>query len=103
MRIAPNEMKSSSKKCGTPFYHSPEQMREDAYWLSSKIDCWALGIIFFIIVEGHHPFATKNARDAIGMTQFTNRVLNESPKFAKTANLKYVHLITSLLDKVSKK
>ena len=40
--------------CGTPLYMSPELLFFKPY--SFQCDIWALGIIFFMIVCGEHPF-----------------------------------------------
>lgn len=83
---------------GTPYYQAPEQLAKEGAWFSTKIDCWALGIVFFTILEGRHPF--KSLGEEVNEREFKRRVLKESPTFTRTSNLKYVHLVTKLLEKV---
>lgn len=83
---------------GALYYQSPEQLKGTSQWLTPKIDCWALGIVFYCILEGKHPF--KDPGEDPEVIEFKRRVLHDKVKFSKTANLKYVHLVSSLLEKV---
>ncbi|KAG9401031.1 hypothetical protein AC1031_009783 [Aphanomyces cochlioides] len=53
------EMKGTS--CGTPSYMAPEVLLGHAY--GSAVDCWALGVVLFILLSGKAPFPGKNHAD----------------------------------------
>jgi hypothetical protein len=43
---------------GTPYYMSPELLKDQAY--DHKSDAWALGIVLYEMATGTHPFDAKN-------------------------------------------
>ncbi|KAK2956800.1 putative serine/threonine protein kinase [Blattamonas nauphoetae] len=45
---------------GNEAYKSPEALRGELY--SHKTDVWALGCLLFVLLEGRHPFATRNGQ-----------------------------------------
>lgn len=45
-------------RCGTPGYVAPELLRDQKYDL--KIDVYSLGLILFLILSGHEPFASAD-------------------------------------------
>ena len=44
---------------GTVAYMAPEVFRGEAY--GPEVDCWALGVIMFILLAGYHPFDRARA------------------------------------------
>jgi serine/threonine protein kinase len=54
--------KSDLTLCGTPFYMAPEMFSGVRY--NSKVDIWAIGVIFYEILLGRHPF-TANTLDEL--------------------------------------
>lgn len=48
--------KPSRYLCGTPGYMAPEVIRDRSY--TTKVDIWALGVVFYILVSGLMPFST---------------------------------------------
>lgn len=93
--IGHTTFKPFSKYAGTLYYQAPEQLRQDPSWLSQKVDCWALGIVFFIILEGRHPFIEPG--EEIDGEVLLQRISTKPPLFKKTVNLKYVQLVSGLL------
>jgi hypothetical protein len=81
------------------YYQAPEQLKLDSKWLSPKIDCWALGIVFFIILEGRHPYIEPG--EELQGEELLRRIYAQPPVFKKTVNLKYVQLVSGLLRVVS--
>ncbi|TQV88039.1 serine/threonine-protein kinase [Aliikangiella coralliicola] len=65
---AQNESTTSSKTSGTWECLSPEQLKGDE--ITDKTDVFALGIILFSTIYGHHPFISNNdpaeARERLG-------------------------------------
>lgn len=57
---------------GTPAYMSPERCMEEAYDL--RTDIYNLGLIFYEIVAGHHPFQAKTM-----MAMMANQISNMPP------------------------
>ncbi|KAM9954477.1 hypothetical protein ACTFIR_012908 [Dictyostelium discoideum] len=54
-----NKKNKKNKKClGTPFYMSPEVIKNSGY--GKTVDWWALGIIIFEMLSGQPPFISKN-------------------------------------------
>ncbi|KAJ1477390.1 kinase-like domain-containing protein [Baffinella frigidus] len=47
---------SSGAKIGTVLYMSPEQTEGDVSKIGAPADVWALGVIFYEILTGQHPF-----------------------------------------------
>jgi serine/threonine protein kinase len=56
--IETDEIRKPSKYlCGTPGYMAPEIIRDRSY--STKVDIWALGVVFYILLSGLMPFSIK--------------------------------------------
>lgn len=51
--------KPSRYLCGTPGYMAPEVIRDRSY--TTKVDIWALGVVFYILLSGLMPFSTDPA------------------------------------------
>jgi eukaryotic-like serine/threonine-protein kinase len=47
---------------GTPYYASPEQLRNPAK-IDARADVWALGVTLFYLLTGEHPFVGESARE----------------------------------------
>jgi serine/threonine-protein kinase len=63
---------------GTPAYMSPERCMEEPYDL--RTDIYNLGLIFYEIVAGHHPFQAKTM-----MAMMANQISNMPPPLHKIA------------------
>ncbi len=48
----------SDTMCGTPLYMAPQLMSEASY--SYKADVWSLGVVFFEMLTGNHPFYARD-------------------------------------------
>jgi len=44
--------------CGTPLYMAPQLVEDIKY--TYKADIWSLGVIFFELLTGSHPFNGRN-------------------------------------------
>ncbi len=56
---------------GSPLYMSPEQINE---WdIASNTDIFSLGIVFYEMLTGHHPFKAKT------LTAISQKITNEHP------------------------
>lgn len=55
--------------CGTPTYVAPEILAESGYGL--EVDCWATGVILYILLCGYPPFKTsdRNQEELFQMIQ----------------------------------
>ena len=56
---------------GSPRYMSPEQVQEDT--ITHQTDLFSLGIVFYEMLSGRHPFGGESFSDLI------HRVINEEP------------------------
>lgn len=54
----------TSQGAGTAFYRSPETFEAQAR-ISSKVDVWSTGIIFFEVLYGKRPFGDNLSQEAI--------------------------------------
>ena len=48
----------SETMCGTPLYMAPQLVEDIKY--TYKADIWSLGVIFFELLTGSHPFNGRN-------------------------------------------
>jgi len=48
-------------QCGTPLYMAPQILNKQLY--NYKADIWALGVIFYELIVGTHPFTAKTLKD----------------------------------------
>lgn len=53
-----SESKYATTNVGTPYYQSPEQVKEQAY--NEKSDMWSLGCVIYELCNQHPPFQAKN-------------------------------------------
>ena len=51
---------------GTPLYMSPQVLSKQPY--TSKCDIWSVGILFYEMLFGHHPWASN------GMVDLYNKI-----------------------------
>lgn len=49
--------------CGTWAYSAPEMRGAGRPGYGTPVDCWALGILIFIILSGYHPFDPRGEAD----------------------------------------
>ncbi len=55
------EKTSSDAMLGTPYYMSPEQLRNPSN-VDGRTDIWALAVTLFFLLTGEHPFPGENRR-----------------------------------------
>lgn len=48
----------SETMCGTPLYMAPQLVEDIRY--TYKADIWSLGVVFFELLTGAHPFNGRN-------------------------------------------
>lgn len=77
---------------GTPYYMSPEQCSGAA--IDTRSDIYSLGIIFYIMLTGRHPFRSKKGTDALIKAHIEGPI----PKLPDTFN-KYQSLIDGMMAK----
>lgn len=46
---------------GTPLYMSPQILSKQPY--SSKCDIWSIGVIYYELLVGKHPFTARSMND----------------------------------------
>lgn len=56
------EKKKSNNKCGSLVFFAPEMFKCKEY-CPFKTDIWALGVTFFIMATGRHPYKAKSLED----------------------------------------
>ena len=54
---------------GTPLYMSPQLLSKQPY--TSKCDVWSIGILFYEMIFGHHPWAGN------GIISLYNNIMKE--------------------------
>lgn len=57
---------------GSPYYMSPEQMRKET--VTHRSDLFSLGIIFYELLSGKHPFGGRDMQSVV------SNILNRNPK-----------------------
>ncbi|OMJ76155.1 hypothetical protein SteCoe_24527 [Stentor coeruleus] len=82
------------KKCGTILYMSP-QVLEGKY--TEKCDIWSIGIIFYIMISGTHPFYSDTEQDLLDKIRHLP-IQFKSQKWANVSS-ETKHLISSMLAK----
>lgn len=48
--------------CGTPCYMAPEIVSRQKY-RGQKADCWALGVLLYVLLMGQFPFRNSNSQN----------------------------------------
>jgi serine/threonine protein kinase len=89
--IIKDELTMNNTICGTPLYMSPETLFFKPY--SKKSDIWSLGILFYFIAYGKHPYGVVNS-----IEEYKNKIKFEIIKF-KDRNYSdlFVDLISNML------
>jgi serine/threonine protein kinase len=44
-----------TRRCGTLQYYAPERFDPQGYF-GDQVDCWALGVMLYVMLQGHFPF-----------------------------------------------
>lgn len=63
-RVEKSQITGSGLLVGTPSYVSPEQITGDA--IDARADIYALGLVMFRALTGHHPFASDDQVVTLG-------------------------------------
>ena len=77
--------------CGTPEYLAPEIILEKGH--GKAVDYWALGVLFFEMLNGHSPF---EAEDHLATYQ---KILDGTVNFGPKMDPDAIDLISKLLEK----
>jgi serine/threonine protein kinase len=51
------DARAAATMCGTPTYLAPEMLSSEEY--GASVDCWAIGVITYILLTGRTPFPTS--------------------------------------------
>jgi len=65
-------------RCGTLVYNAPELIKGERYY-GDRVDCWALGIMLFVMLVGALPFDANNDLDLLWQTLRRPRFPANSP------------------------
>lgn len=76
--------------CGTPNYMSPEIVLKKEY-LGGPSDCWALGVLLFVITAGYFPFKGKDDKE------LHKKIINVQLVFPPHASENLKSLTTNIL------
>jgi serine/threonine protein kinase len=79
-RVPSNGLRTS---CGTPSYVSPDVLLGRKY--DQKVDCWSLGVIFFILLCGYAPFAARSQAELFRLI-VSGRFYFDSPFWDKVSD-----------------
>lgn len=63
-RVEKSQITGSGLLVGTPSYVAPEQITGDA--IDARADIYALGLVMFLALTGHHPFASDDQVVTLG-------------------------------------
>ena len=92
-----NGNQKESIKAGTELYLPPEVIAGKEFSSSTKIDMWALGIILYQMVQGCHPFESKDGKDNNIINNILRNKLEFNKKIKISESLK--KLLEGLLEK----
>lgn len=76
--------------CGTAEFLAPEIIKREAY--DFKVDCWALGVLTFIMIYGYPPFTGEQ-------DELFSEILYKDPEFEAHGLSRAKDLVRALLNK----
>lgn len=77
-RLTDQSIAETGHLVGTPEYMSPEQLTGASGDLDTRSDVYALGLVLYELLSGHHPVGRDRMRDA-SLAQITRIVTEEDP------------------------
>ncbi|CAF0720598.1 unnamed protein product [Rotaria sp. Silwood1] len=81
--------------CGTPTYVAPEILAETGY--SFEVDCWATGIILYILLCGYPPFKTADRNQEVLFQLIQRGKFVYDPEYWSSISANAKNLIDHLL------
>ena len=84
---------------GTPLYMAPEQTRNEA--VTPQADIFALGIVFYELLTGRHPFAAKTMEKVMWNISYLEPPAPSDQRFSCPAELDYI--VRRMLNKQTSK
>lgn len=94
-KIESLELTSTGQVLGTPFYMSPEQIRDEP--LDGRSDLFSLGVVLYQCVTGELPFRSDS------LPALTHKILNVDPRPPRFIDPKLPEHISSALNKALSK
>ncbi len=94
-KIESLELTSTGQVLGTPFYMSPEQIRDDP--LDGRSDLFSLGVVLYQCITGELPFRADS------LPALTHKILNVDPRPPKFINRKLPEEISIAVNKALEK
>ncbi len=70
---------------GTPFYMAPQLLKGHKY--SSKCDVWSIGVIYYELLYGTHPWKGNNLHQLANHIENTPLFLDPSVKISQESQI----------------